>query len=141
MRSPVLRIAIISIIGSFVIHCTQSALPSLDGTGEPAFEDDSKADGTTPATFTKLLGPWYLENDWSPRISVAGYREVVVYSRYGCSKILARFSSEEPTSEGDESFGYTGQELEKGGRLRVDGPYLRIGLACGNDHIQVAGVR
>jgi hypothetical protein len=133
MKKPVLSIAAISIAGSFAIHCTQSALPSMDGSGDGEFMDDAKADGPAPRTFTKLaeFDLWYDDSGSHPSevFAVGAYRELVLYRTSGGCAAYPVFRPDAETE-----FGHTNQWGP--GLIRIDGPEVRF--HPGNDSCREA---
>ncbi len=145
------------IVGSFLVYCGQSAMPSLgvDGASdaEDAFVPDAHAEEacgcSTGPTFTKLAeGTLSTASPTSAPIPVGAYREIIVYATTGTPAgcvyydFIERFRPDAATP-----FGHTGF-YGRGGRFRVDGADLQLGFqtASSTSYCQsmgyiVAGVR
>jgi hypothetical protein len=117
------------IAGSFLIYCCNGG----GGAGGPG--DGSRGDGLVgdahgdtgccnlmPQTFTKIAdGTLSTEYSLTNAIDVSAYREVVLYGDYCDFRVLFQPDASSP-------FGFTGQggNVFEGGRIRVDGPALKL---------------
>ncbi len=156
MTNPTGRLSMVacSILGAFAIHCSSEHLP--DGTPsdgyvtDAAAEDSGSADtccAPTAPVFTKLSAGDLPAHGESPVIDVSAYREVVLYG-FGCGTTTQSPLRMYFASEPGGVFQSTGQSFVKlgdgtfGGRVRVDGPQLKLDSSCGIPmSYQVVGVR
>jgi hypothetical protein len=166
-----LSLAVAMVLGSFAVYCSQSAIRAIDpsqdadggpGDGDGSFLGDANAQSmpgaccaATAPTFTTLV-----EKDQAvsaqngvpvafttASVDVSAYQQVVVLVALSGSCTLSSSPAlfEAP---GSSVFGSSGQLVQEGGRLRVDGPQMELrfeatgpGSPCsGNVHYVVEGV-
>jgi hypothetical protein len=139
-----LVMAFVMILGSFSIYCVQSTMQGQQPGSDAHAQSNTSGTCTPPPRSFVVLGEGdtvggCAGNDgYTIPISVAGYAEVVVYVTNLTTNLYAQFRAT-PSA----TFGSTGEFVDDGGRLQVNGSDMRLHYDCAATptHWVIAGVQ